>query len=292
MVSDTELGPSPSPSPLAASAAPVAPPTQEPPAEPARQPGPEEGAVTEGETPEGTETPPEQPAWAGLSSREEVLELPEFKEHVSKREESARDEGRSETHRRMQPFLERQTGHIQQVAKNTQEMRDALLDLQDSGNIDVAELNKWLRRNSDTIAALNGVYGEAGKWAGVRGLLQQLSQAAGNPELVSRFDSRINEISHSNWDYGDPDPHIWGDMFKAFTASAVRPVQEKLDEAHAKILRLETENNHLKRNGQPVAAAVTGTAGGAQGPSPAEYAAATAQQRAEWRAKGIEPRTE
>lgn len=249
-------------SPTADPDAPLAPDPQSLAAPPEREPAlRQEERAPEATGEYDTEDEPQAPAWASLATADEVLELEEFKGRVEQRETDAFERGRTETYNKLQPFQRRQEAQYQQVVEGIGELSTALKRAQRDGGITPEQLSDLLDDHKRTFQALQGLDREAGFWEGVGGFLGKLAGAAQDLEIATRFGNRILEYRAADKQYGDPDPQLWADIYKALAASARKPVEAKLEEAEAKITRLEAEMAQQKRDGKPPPTGVTGGSG-------------------------------
>lgn len=246
--------------PVAPAEAPSAPPAPlAPQAEPEPVAAPPEPA-------EGGEPGPEPEPSYSFKSLEELAEHEEVSGLIRQREEAALEKGRSETHSRMQPFLERQTKFYEDTATKVDGLFNAIKRAQRDGTLDADGLNNILEDHGDAINALRGVDAERGRWAGITQLVGVLGQQVGATDLAQRFATRITELSHSDQRYGDSDPHLWSDLTKALTKAAVdKALEDERPKIEKQIReRLQAEARANGRAASPPPAKVPSSAGGAK----------------------------
>ena len=232
----------------------------------AQDPPSGEPAPVEGGEP-GAQEPAEPPAWAAISDASELLELegvkPHLEERVNAARETAKKEGASETHRRLQPLLDRQQDTLRGIDEKVGRFTDGwnrlarTKDAEGNLTVDPARLQDLLDDNREAFAALGGMHRTEGVWSGAAGLVKELGDAMKSDTLASDFRPRLERLQR-----GDTDSAIFSDMVEAIADSATKPLQDELKESKAQITRLESEAREVKRNGQPAPANPPGGGGG------------------------------
>lgn len=210
---------------------------------------------------------PEPPAWATVETAEALFEhesvKPLHEERVSAARESGKKEGASDTHKRLQPLLDRQQdtlrGLDEKVGRFTTDWNRLTRAKDEAGNpaVDPARLQDLIDDNREALAALGGMSREEGVWSGAAGLVAELANAMNSDTFSSDFRPRLERKKR-----GDTDTAIFTDMVDAIADSAKKPLQGELKEAKAQITRLEGEAAQAKRNGQPSPATPPGGGGG------------------------------
>jgi hypothetical protein len=228
------------------------------------EPGGETAQVEGGE---GGAQEPEPPAWATITEPSELLDhesiKPLHEERLSAARETAKKEGASETHRRLQPLMDRQQDTLRGINDKVEQFTSQWTrlartkDAEGNPVVDKAALQDLLDDNREAFAALSGVQRTEGVWSGAAGLVKELADAMKSDTLLSDFRPRLDRMQR-----GDTDSGIFSDMVEAIADSAKEPLKAELTEANAKITRLETEVREAKRNGQPAPANPPGGAAG------------------------------
>lgn len=228
--------------------------------EPGGEPAPVEGG-------EPGAQKPEPPAWAEVSEASELFELegvkPLHEERVNTAREAAKKEGASETHRRMQPLIDRQQDTVRDINDKVGQFTSQwnrltrAKDAEGNPTVDPARLQDLLDDNRDAFGALSGMHRTEGVWSGAAGLVKELGDAMKSDTLASDFRPRLERLQR-----GDTDSAIFTDMVEAIADSSKKPLQDELREAKAQITRLESEAREVQRNGQPAPANPPGGGGG------------------------------
>jgi hypothetical protein len=188
---------------------------------------------------------------------------PLHEERLNAARETAKKEGASETHRRMQPHIDRQLDAVRGINEKVEQFTsqwNRLARAKDpEGNlvVDPARLQDLLDDNREAFAALGGMHRTEGVWSGAAGLVKELGDAMKSDTLASDFRPRLERLQR-----GDTDSAIFTDMVEAIADSAKKPLQDQLKEKDAQITRLESEAREAKRNGQPAPANPPGGGGG------------------------------
>jgi hypothetical protein len=224
-----------------------------------------EPAQVEGEKVGAEKTEP--PAWATVSDASELLDhegvKPLHEERLNTARETAKKEGASETHRRLQPLIDRQQDTLRGIDEKVGRFTDSwnriarTKDAEGNPVIDKAALQDLLDDNREAFAALGGLRQSEGMWSGAAGLVKELADAMKSESFTSAFRPRLERMQR-----GDTDSSIFADMVDAIADSAKEPLKAELKERDAKITRLETEVREAKRNGQPSPANPPGGGGG------------------------------
>jgi hypothetical protein len=253
-----ELSPGQTPTDSPAAEAPLEPAslTQD---QPADAPAPVEGGDAGAEE-------PKPPAWATVSDASELFELEDVKplheERLNAARETAKKEGASETHRRLQPLIDRQLDTVRGINDKVEQFTsqwNRLARAKDAdGNlaVDPARLQDLLDDNREAFAALSGMHRSEGVWSGAAGLAKELGDAMKSDTFASDFRPRLERLQR-----GDTDSAIFTDMVEAIADSAKKPLQAELKEAKAEIANLKDAARAAARNGQPAPANPPGGAG-------------------------------
>ena len=248
-------------------------PTPPSPATPASGPGlaaeptPEGGIPgAEGEPQQAPEGEP-QPSgwWTSLETPEALWEHEEAKSRLADSDHEGFQRGRTETQQRMQPFLQKQTQHIASIDGGVQKIVQAFnkiakaKDAAGDSIIDSQALSDLLDEHASTFDALRGVHQEAGKWAGAKGVVAEMSKALNDSGFFTEFDERLEGMSQ-----GMTDPTLFPDIVERISAAAVKQALEKerTKTGKQKNTRQEAEDRAVARGGTPPPAKPTGGGGG------------------------------
>ena len=237
-----DLAPDPAPQPAAQ-------------AEPGREesPAPAEGGEPTGGDGDGTPTP--------------AAQLTALAEHVKEREKAATEKGRSETHSRMQPFLQQQTGHLRRIDESTATIAEELVTLKERAedpedtSVSMKDYNALLTKHKEMFPALSEQKYTAGWWGGLSNMVGAIGKHLGDDKIVEQFTPRFQAVANN-----DSDPTIVEDFVDAITAAAVKAALETDRPKTAKQARdnQAAEIRQMARNGTPPPAASAGNAGGAK----------------------------
>lgn len=248
------------PAPLTPEPAPAAP-------APAPQPEPSPDATPEPQAePEGAAPPetPEPVAWAELRETSDVLDHEAFAEPLEAIRTESHAKGTKEGHataqRRMQGFLQQQTGHSKDIAEGIGTLARSLLRLQKQDGLDIGALDQLMEEHKGSLQAVSGIHYDGGKWDGARGLWKTIADAVGDTDIEAEFDSRIQAMRQ-----GMPDAEIGKEIMESLTAAATKPLKDEIRELKLKVQRTEVEAAARAKNGQPQPAEVTGAGGGTGG---------------------------
>jgi hypothetical protein len=188
---------------------------------------------------------------------------PLIEERLNTARETAKKEGASETHRRLQPLIDRHHDDLRGIDEKVGRFTDGwqrltrAKDAEGNPVVDPARLQDLLDDNREAFAALGRMHRDEGVWSGAAGLVKELGDAMKSDTLASDFRPRLERLQR-----GDTDSGIFTDMVEAIADSAKQPLQEQLKEKDAQITRLESEAREAKRNGQAPPANPPGGAGG------------------------------
>jgi hypothetical protein len=228
------------------------------------QTGDEPAQVEGGE--DGAEKP-EPPAWATVTSAEDLFEhesvKPLHEERLTAARETAKKEGASETHKRLQPLMDRQQDTLRGINDKVEQFTSQwnrlarAKDEDGKPTVDPARLQDLLDDNREAFAALGGMHRNEGIWSGAAGLVKELADAMKSDSFTSDFRPRLERMQR-----GDTDSSVFTDMVDAIADSAKEPLKAELKEKDAKITRLEKEVRDAQRNGQAPPANPPGGAGG------------------------------
>jgi len=215
-------------------------------------------STTEPTSPEGEEggVEPEPPAWASVSDAEALFEhesiQPLYEERLNAARETAKKEGHSDAHRRMQTLFERQSQDLGEIKANadrfTREWQRLTRAKDETGNpaVDPARLQDLLDDNAGVFAKIAEVVNGDANWVGAMQLVNTLAQAMKSPEFGQDFGPRLDRFRRGLEDQG-----LFAEMVEAIATGAKKPLQQELAEAKAQIKRLEDDVRASKRNSQP-----------------------------------------
>lgn len=227
----------------------AAPPSEEPPAPAAEKPPesetpPETAAPSEPETP----APEEPPAWASFKTTEEVLGHESFAVAKKELEDTGYERGRSEN-RRLQGYLHSQQNTLRAIDEKAERFSQgwsALVEAakgSDSG-IDVEQLRAIRAESKDMFESLSGFHQEAAKWDGIGSVIAGIAQALESEEFGKEYGERIGQVRTGVL---QEDTAFYDDLASEIAKAKMKPLENELVEAKAKIGRLEEEKNTLTR---------------------------------------------
>lgn len=252
-----------------------------------------EGEDTSGEAAatEETEQPP-QPAWATVLEPDKVYELEDFQPLRQKDKDEGYQAGYGKAHSTMQ---ERQNQEVQKIVAGAvvQEVAKALdRVIKTRGQEGMEEVGEWMDGHPEFADIFRSNLYETGQQEAAKDMGGQLvgyvkhgldakGQATVDAEIARlriRLDTQQIDV-HTYWQ------GLLSVRDKAVIAKAKPALEKEIR------FNIERELNQKQRQGQGrPPGAPTGVGASPSGrPTPAEYAAASAAQRAEWRTKGIEP---
>ena len=185
-------------------------PDPQPTASPAATPA-ESAPVDAAPAPETTE---ESGGEAEVEPTPEVL-LTNLAEHVQEREKAARKEGRSETHSRMQPSIQRLEGDMKRINQGIQDFAGEFTEWREDPATDQKALDRLITKHRDTFDALGQVQLERGGWQGWAGFVNNLAAQSKNAELAQEFLPRLQHLAN-----GDSDDGFWPDLVEHLTDAA------------------------------------------------------------------------
>ncbi len=166
----------------------------------------------------GAEDQPSAPWWQdeAVDTEETLYNHESLKALREASDQESFRRGRSDTHKRMQGFLQDQTKGISSIDSNIQQfVADFRNLLEDSEKDTVKGLSRLLRDNKDTFAALQGLHQQGAWWVGKRDVVADIGKALDNGDLSLEFGPRFERLSQ-----GDADPTIYTDLVEIIVASA------------------------------------------------------------------------
>jgi len=241
------------------------------------------------------ETPPDKPQPFD-PQRYDADEV--FKEHVGGIEKRSRREGYLEALDKVDADDLKSTQFLQHIQAGIQGLNDMLAE----SGLDEATLNRALQKNAPQLGvfkswneqeklrvAIEGHVSPEGTPVGgmkqaVVGMMRMLAKDLGDSDFGDNYAGRW--LKETRIDGGQ-------EAFQDFVKDYKKRIKKEAEAPHLKrIADLETQiagGKVAARKGGPDTAPKGGDGGR---PTPAQYAAATSEQRAEWAAKGIEPLTQ
>ena len=229
---------------------------------PAAEPTPAGGVVGAEAEPQQTPEGEPQPSnwWTSLESEEALWGHEDAKSRLEESDGEGFKRGRSETQQRMQPFLQKQTQHLSAIDSSVKKIVQAFNRVVKSEDADPQAVKDILDEYSTTFDALRGVHQEAGKWAGAKGVVAEMSNALEDSGFYTEFSGRLESMSQ-----GMTDPTLFPDIVERITASAkeqwMKTERPKLEKQVRE--RLEAEMRARERgNGKPPAQPAGGGGGG------------------------------
>lgn len=188
-------------------------PTASPAATPAES-APVDAAPAPETTEEGGGETPEAPSPEAL--------LTNLAEHVQEREKAAHKEGRSETHSRMQPSIQRMEGDIKRINQGIQDFAGEFTEWRDDPTTDQKALDRLITKHRDTFDALGQVQLDRGGWQGWAGFVNNLGTQSKDPALAQEFLPRLQHMMN-----GDSDDGFWPDLVEHLTDTARKESKEE-----------------------------------------------------------------
>ena len=242
-------------------------------------------AAPETETPAA---PPEEvkETWDVLHERIQADEAlkPEYDAHLEQVRKESRSEGRKEVQERMQRAYANYNAAAQAAASGVGEIWKVIQKAAKDGMVDTETVVEALQAQPDAWKAINGLSHIAGTFDGAKRFIGLL--AGEEKKLAAEFAGRVDAVAQQL----ETAESLVADFREALVADAEKKAEERGYKRGLKEGR-SSEAEALKaterKSAGPGATGGKGAAGGR--PTLAEYAAATSEQRAEWRAKGIEP---
>ncbi len=227
--------------------------------------GAPEGAPPEGEEPKG-------PAWSEAKDLDSLVAVEEVAQHIEGRETAAFDRGRSETHSRMQPFLQKQEETLGSIDKTMGQFAKSWNRMVKDGALTKDDIGDLLENNEGAFAALAGVHQDAGMWQGIGQVVERVGSVLNDNGLAHEFVGRVQNLRK-----GLQDPTFVEDFVEKVAEAKTKPIRDQLKEANANILRLENEAKQAGRTETPPPAK---TSGRSSGKAPDTSDAARAQRLA------------
>ena len=206
-------------------------------------PDPQPTASPAAETPAPEEAAP-APETTEDDGGKEVEPTPEqllttLAEHVQERETAkyteGRKEGASETHSRMQPFLQRQETAMKSINQGVTDFASDFSEWREDPASDTKGLDRVLTKHKDTFEALGQVQLDRGGWNGWGGFVNNLGLQSKDTGLAQEFLPRLQHMAN-----GDSDDGFWPDLHERLTDTARK---EGFEEGRKKGTK-ETEVRH------------------------------------------------
>ena len=197
------------------------------------------------------------PAWAGVSTLDEVLALDDVKSRVDAAVAEGREVGSREMQSQLQPILNKHEEYLGRIDLALTNFGTSWNKIANSGEFTPEDLSKVLQGNAAAFNALVGLQATEGEWMGLKTAMRELGKQSGDTKLGDEFTVRAENLKN-----GLTDPTFYSDLVSRVSASAVSAMKAKLDEANAHIARIETQDGDDKRKerGQ-VPARPTGSGG-------------------------------
>ncbi len=145
--------------------------------------------------------------------------LTNLAEHVQEREQAkhaeGKKEGASETHTRMQPFLQRREKAMDHINQGIKDFASDFSEWREDPTTDIKALDRLITKHKDTFETLGQVQLEQGGWQGWAGFLNNISAQFKSPELAQEFLPRLQHMMQ-----GDSDEGFWPDFYERVTDTA------------------------------------------------------------------------
>ena len=223
----------------------AAPPPEETPAPavetpPESETPPEAAAPSETEEPVSTEEKP--PTWAGFKTADEVLAHEDFAVSLKEREDTGYERGRSEN-RRLQGYLHTQQNTLKAIDEKGETFKagwQALVEAakSDQNGVNMEQLRSIRAESKEMFDSLSGFHQEAAKWDGIGSVVAGIAQATESDDLGKEFGERIGQVRTGVL---EEDATFFDDLTTEIARAKMKPLQDELVEAKAKIGRLEGE---------------------------------------------------
>ena len=260
----------------------AAPPSEETPAPAAEKPPesdtPSEAAApSETETPVSTEEKPELPSWAAFKTTEEVLTHEDFAVGLKEREDTGYERGRAEN-RRLQGYLHTQQNTLKSIDEKASVFAAGWKELiaeskSDQNGVNMEQLRTIRAESKDMFESLSGFHQEAAKWDGIGSVVAGIAEATDSEELGKEFGERVGQVRTGVL---EEDASFYSDLTTEIAKAKVKPLQDELVEAKAKIGRLESElKTAVRQEAEPPPETPSG-AGDAKGGESAILSSSTA----------------
>lgn len=208
-----------------------------------------------------TPLPPEGGEPTG--EKREDADLTELAHLVNTTKDTATEEGRSSMMRQLQPMLQRQTAHMQNVEKLAKDFSNTWQDMLENPNgISKEDLNTVFRRNEEAIQTIGGAHSNQGYTSGARGLMAELVKRAGVD--ASSADMQLQYFLQGQGDATFLDEFL-KDATKAASTKAVTEAEARWTKQAD--FREKASESARRQQAETQPADVTGTGGG----SPAKY---------------------
>lgn len=219
--------------------------------EPAAEEPQVEEATSEAATPtepetDAPETSEETPAWAQYKTVDEVLNHESFAVAKKELEDKGYERGRGET-RRLQGYLHTQQNTLKAIDEKAQSFVDGwnrLVEAGRNGNLDTETLRDLKKEHGDMFESLTGFRQDASRWDGIGSVVAGIAEATQSEELGKEFGERIGQVRTGVL---DKDETFFDDLATEIAKAKMKPLENELVEAKAKIGRLEEEIKTLSR---------------------------------------------
>ena len=225
----------------------------------------QEPPPTSAETAEAAEAEePVPPAWASLTSWDELAEHDDIKPHLEERERLAREAAYTEAQGAMESYVSRQTDS---VTRSVTLMEDFAKQLKRAGKNGLSEevLEEFMDEHGDkfqqAISIAQGHERQAGFASGVLGLVRDIADEMGQPDLYSQFEPRVKRYFQGYGDSAALRRDLVSAMVKKGVDAWVAKERPKIEKEIA--ARMEKEAKHEGREGEPKPKAPKAGGGGA-----------------------------
>ena len=182
------------------------------------------------------------PAWAGVSTLDEVLALDDVKRHVDSVVAEGHKAGSREMQSQLQPILNKHEEYLGKIDLALTNFGTSWNQIANSGQFTPEDLSKVLQGNAAAFTALVGLQATEGEWMGLKTAMRELGKQSGDAKLGDEFTVRAENLKN-----GLTDPTFYSDLVSRVSAAAVSAMKGKLDEANAHIARIETQDGDDKR---------------------------------------------
>ena len=197
------------------------------------------------------------PAWAGVSTLDEVLALDDVKSRVDAAVAEGREVGSREMQSQLQPILNKHEEYLGKIDLALTNFGTSWNKIANSGEFTPEDLSKVLQGNAAAFTALVGLQATEGEWMGLKTAMRELGKQSGDTKLGDEFTVRAENLKN-----GLTDPTFYSDLVSRVGAAAVSKMKTRLDEAEAEVARMKVERGDDQRTerGQ-VPARPTGSGG-------------------------------
>lgn len=241
-------------------------PTPAPEKAPESETPPKDAAPSESETPAPEKTEP--PAWSSFTTADEVLAHEDFSVALKDKEESGYKRGKDEN-QRVQGQLHAQQNQAKSLETKVEAFNTSWLSVMeaaklDTNGIDMQQLLALRTEHKDMFESLSNYKQEMGRWEGIENFVAGVADALDSEEFKAEFDNRISQVKTGAV---TEDTAFYKDLMSAAAKVKIKPLEDELVEAKAKIGRLEGEMKTLARQGEdPPPETASGGSSNGQGP--------------------------